>query len=876
MSLRWRFEGRRAELDAVEHDLDAGIGTVIYAGPGVGKTALANQVVERLTSRGRRVERVIGSTPQPFPLQAFAPLIAAGADTDIDTFARTALITEKLRAEPGAPKTVLLVDDAQFLDESSINVLLQLAGGEVVVILATVRAEHDASSPSDLARLWSGDTCRRLDLAPLGVDDCDRLLRYALGGDVDLRAVHTLVDHAHGNTFLLRELVLASVSDGVLRRSNNVWILDGLPSTGRGVADLVSDRLNLLDPELRAALDAIAVGEPLRLRVAEHLVGTGHLEALEAEHLIVCAESSGEPMISVAHSTLAKVVRDTLPRTRLRRLHLDLARLFERSSPDPVAVVRSARWRLAEGVACDPHFLMTAAAAARTFDLSTAEVLARAAADQDPSVEAVTLLASILTSAGRSEEAAELFDLLPPAELERGDQDLVLFMQSVGVGLRAGDPEAGIALLDRPGGSARLRGMQSTLLLLDGAVEKAQRLAAAVLDDPASDGTARAVAGIGAVGSHFYLGASTELRRRFQVAAVDAARESASNPHAIGQIEVNAFCAIAESGSLDEAEALARNRLDEGLQGDDDAGWDRSRWAYVLGRVALIRGNLPEAVRMLRLASATPAPFDLPFHRYNVSFLARALAGMGESADARRAMDAVPTELPRFRLFEPELELAEAAILSADGHLAAAAERAASAAELAAVSHMHGVVVFAAHDAARYGGAALVQHTISDADVTVDGPLLRARLDAVLALARGDAAHLHAVSEAFERIGAALYAAEAAAGAARLYRGDGDATAAVRSEVRFQRLLARCPAAAVPWLSGVTATTPLTKREQETAVLAAAGSSDTEIARHLDLSVRTVQTHLGRVYAKLDIHSRSALAEALLPRDGDRPAGDTT
>jgi DNA-binding CsgD family transcriptional regulator/tetratricopeptide (TPR) repeat protein len=57
---------------------------------------------------------------------------------------------------------------------------------------------------------------------------------------------------------------------------------------------------------------------------------------------------------------------------------------------------------------------------------------------------------------------------------------------------------------------------------------------------------------------------------------------------------------------------------------------------------------------------------------------------------------------------------------------------------------------------------------------------------------------------------------------------------------------------------------PLTTREREIARLASAGTTSAEIAHRLYISVRTVDNHLGRIYRKLDISSRSALAHLVL------------
>ena len=55
----------------------------------------------------------------------------------------------------------------------------------------------------------------------------------------------------------------------------------------------------------------------------------------------------------------------------------------------------------------------------------------------------------------------------------------------------------------------------------------------------------------------------------------------------------------------------------------------------------------------------------------------------------------------------------------------------------------------------------------------------------------------------------------------------------------------------------------LTPRERRIAQLAARGHANREIAQALFTTVRTVETHLSHVYAKLDVLSRDRLAAAL-------------
>src|SRR5690606_19132352 len=115
----------------------------------------------------------------------------------------------------------------------------------------------------------------------------------------------------------------------------------------------------------------------------------------------------------------------------------------------------------------------------------------------------------------------------------------------------------------------------------------------------------------------------------------------------------------------------------------------------------------------------------------------------------------------------------------------------------------------------------------------------------------------------FEGLDILWLAAEAAAELADLHRGRGEARLATAAARRSAEIAERAGGVRTPALARGAGVEPLTAREREVALLAAAGRTSREIAEHLGMSTRTVDTHLARVYRKLGISGRSELAGAL-------------
>ena len=155
----------------------------------------------------------------------------------------------------------------------------------------------------------------------------------------------------------------------------------------------------------------------------------------------------------------------------------------------------------------------------------------------------------------------------------------------------------------------------------------------------------------------------------------------------------------------------------------------------------------------------------------------------------------------------------------------------------------------------------------------LDGKLIEVHAQHAQAVAADDGVALDAAAAEYERLGALLSAADAAAQAASAHeRSEGRSadSAGMRSRRAFlesaaaaNRLAAACGGAATPTLRAAAQPLPLTVREREIANLVAAGLSNKEIAERLTVSVRTVEGHLYRACAKLDVADREALAALL-------------
>ena len=373
--------GRDAELAAVDEFLagvSTGPGVLLLEGEaGVGKTTLWNAAVAAATGRGFRVlscrpaateaklsfgglddllDGVVGEVSDSLPepqRQALHAVLLRGPSTDADARTVCRAVLETVRLLAGSGPVVLAVDDVQWLDRPSAQVVeyvvRRLSDEPVGVVLAWRSAATEAL-PLGLARVPWPERVRRLTVGPLSVGALHRLLQSHLELSLSRPILVRVHATSGGNPFYALEIARAvAATNRRLAADEPLPIpatltelvrsrLTRLPAATRDVLLVVSA---LAVPTMR--LVAEAVGDARAGAAVERAARVGVLVAerdrLEFSHPLlasgVYADASRRRRIAV-HRRLAEVVADEEERAH----HLGLA--AEEPDEDVAATLESA------------------------------------------------------------------------------------------------------------------------------------------------------------------------------------------------------------------------------------------------------------------------------------------------------------------------------------------------------------------------------------------------------------------------------------------------------------------------------------------------------------------------------------------------------
>ena len=868
----WPLTGRTVELEQIGGFLNGTARGLLLAGPaGTGKSRLALESLRLADEQRMFAARVVGTrTAGGIPLGAFAPLLptshhggAGAVDTLADLLRKSAA---RLAQLAGDRRLLLVVEDANLLDETSATLVHQLVATGSAFVIATMRTGEAA--PDAIVALWKDEGVERLDIGPLPTDAIAELLRKVLGGPVETAALRAFTVGSRGNVLFLRELVLAALGDGVLRDEGGIWRLAGrLPLSNR-LTELIEDRLERVSEPERDLLEALSFGEPVGLAELEHFGGEAVAERLERGGLVSSRTSDRRLEMWLAHPLYGQALRARITPLRSRAIARALAEAVERTGlRRREDVLRVATWRL-EGGGAGPDLMAKAAATARwRYDFPLAERLARAAVDAGAGFDTALLAAQVASLQGRGAEAEGEFTGLAERAGDDRERALVaisrldnqVFLADPADGLRiAEDSERLIS--DGPWRDEILA-KRATLLAGIGGPRAALTIAEPLIERAGG----RALAWVSIVVEYAWARMGRNEAVFAAAARGEAAHEQLTEPmnwypwlHDFFRCE-----ALVYAGSLSEASAMARGHYEAGLaEGSSEA---QAFFALALARIHSEEGLLDSAAARAQEAVALFRELHrLVFVHEGLSRLTLARALAGDAPGAARALAEIDSlGLASSVYWGTDLVFARAWAAVAADDLPAGRRLLDDAAEL---SHEIGDLVgevMALHGLARLGLARPAADRLDGLDGQLEGCMGPLRIAHTRALAAADPEALEDTATRFAALGAFLLAAEAASDAAVGWHRMGRGRRAAGAERQASVMMHRCESARTPALLPPSSRSALTRAERDAALLAAAGHTNKDIAAKLHLSVRTIEAQLQRVYSKLGITSRGALREVL-------------
>jgi DNA-binding CsgD family transcriptional regulator len=342
-----RLFGRDHELELLRHFVERasvrGEALLLLGDPGVGKTALLDDLEEIAASAGVRVLRAAGiefkadmsyaalnqmllplyediadlSPPQRDALN-IALGFAEGTPPDRLLVANAALVL--LRASATARPLLVIVDDLQWLDRASaaaLGFVSRRLGGSRVGFLAGLRAGEES--------LFERAGLPEYVLEPLDHDAARGLLTDQFPG-LASRVQERIIDEAEGNPLALLELP-AGLS-GSQRAA--VAALPAILPLGQRLEALFAARVTQLPDSARELLLLAALDGTGDLRILQAgLTGQHNLQDWEAiEDARLARIETGAHRIVFAHSLIRTAVVELSRVEERRRAHRSLAELF--------------------------------------------------------------------------------------------------------------------------------------------------------------------------------------------------------------------------------------------------------------------------------------------------------------------------------------------------------------------------------------------------------------------------------------------------------------------------------------------------------------------------------------------------------------------
>ncbi len=345
---RRTFVGRENELSQLKSAFDGALsgqgGLVMVVGePGIGKTALCEQLATYATLRGGKtlvghcyeegslslpylafveamrsyvlarepdalrselgtgaadVARIVSEVRDKINVElrpSSDPSTGSGQAPEDDRWRLYQSISGFLKNASTVQPLLIVLEDLHWADRGTLDLLVHVArnfAGTRLLIIGTYRdVEVDRSHPlsSSLAELRRGSTFGRVLLRGLTPDEVQRMLNAITGQELRWALAEGIHRQTEGNPLFIQEVVRYLVEEGFIQREGDRWV-GRWRSTGEqppemripeGLRDVIGKRLSRLSPECNRLLSIAAViGRDFRLDTLDAVGSIPEEEAL--------------------------------------------------------------------------------------------------------------------------------------------------------------------------------------------------------------------------------------------------------------------------------------------------------------------------------------------------------------------------------------------------------------------------------------------------------------------------------------------------------------------------------------------------------------------------------------------------------------------
>ncbi|WP_104091207.1 LuxR C-terminal-related transcriptional regulator [Arthrobacter sp. GMC3] len=324
-------------------------GVLVVGLPGTGKTWMLGQVLTALGEEAVAIRLSPSKVLSAVPFGAVNARVGPTLIRSSDYYEVLNGLLEEIRGGfERAGHVVLMVDNGEFLDESSAAVIMQAIMSTHAKLLLVDRPGHHHTH---LRELWRDGHLSRFEMEALKPADVRSFLEDVLGGTVSSAAADYLWSRSAGNPLALKGLVSGAMEERSLHQIDGVWMLehpgDKLGSEARELLQMEIDRLN---PPARRVLEILALAGPLPLDVVLDLADPEAVDEITQRDMV--SRVPGERVtLWLSRPVTAASIRRMVPFGRRRRLLEEVTAIFAvNDDSTPEMLINFTRWAVDCGV----------------------------------------------------------------------------------------------------------------------------------------------------------------------------------------------------------------------------------------------------------------------------------------------------------------------------------------------------------------------------------------------------------------------------------------------------------------------------------------------------------------------------------------------